>query len=173
MHTGKLLSAKSQHTFLLKLVGDVRLTLCCTLDRLLERIFADKEINSFVIDLSQTENLDSTTLGLLAKIAVQASSNGLAQPSIISPNPDITLLLESMGFRQYFILLKQPLTTSQELQEVPQLAGSEEHIKTQVLEAHLTLMSMNEKNKEAFKSVVQALEECTGPDCLEANSITG
>ncbi|WP_027847528.1 STAS domain-containing protein [Marinospirillum minutulum] len=167
MHTGKLLSAKSQHTFILKLVGDVRLTLCCTLDKLLERIFADKEINSFIIDLSQTENLDSTTLGLLAKIAVQASSNGLAQPSIISPNQDITLLLESMGFRQYFILLKQPLTTSQELHEVPQLAGSEEHIKAQVLDAHLTLMSMNERNKEVFKSVVQALEECSEPDCPE------
>src|SRR5690554_7317572 len=123
MHTGKLLSAKSQHTFILKLVGDVRLTLCCTLDKLLERIFADKEINSFIIDLSQTENLDSTTLGLLAKIAVQASSNGLAQPSIISPNQDITLLLESMGFRQYFILLKQPRSEehTSELQSRPHL----------------------------------------------------
>ena len=168
MHTGKLLAAQSQHTFILKLVGDVRLTLCCTLDQLLERIFADKEINSFVIDLSETENLDSTTLGLLAKIAVQAASNGLAQPSIISPNQDITLLLESMGFRQYFILLKQPLTTSQALQEVPQLAGSEDHITAQVLAAHLTLMSMNEQNKAAFKSVVQALEECTGSDCFES-----
>ena len=98
---------------------------------------------------------------------MQASSNGLAQPSIISPNQDITLLLESMGFRQYFILLKQPLKTSQELHEVPQLAGSEEHIKAQVLDAHLTLMSMNERNKEVFESVVQALEECSEPDCPE------
>lgn len=165
MHTGKLLSAKSQQTFVLKLIGDVRLTLCSTLDKLLERIFVDKDINNFVIDLSQTDNLDSTTLGLLAKIALQASSNGLAQPSIISPNEDITLLLESMGFSQYFILLKYPLTTTQELQEVPQLAGSTEHIKAQILDAHLTLMSLNEQNKEAFKDVVQVLESCSGPDC--------
>ncbi|HKM15156.1 MAG TPA: STAS domain-containing protein [Marinospirillum sp.] len=165
MHTGKLLSAKSQQTFVLKLIGDVRLTLCSTLDTLLERIFVDKDINNFVIDLSKTENLDSTTLGLLAKIALQASNHGLAQPSIISPNEDITVLLESMGFRQYFILLKHPLTTSQELQEVPQLAGSEEHIKAQILDAHLTLMSMNEQNKEAFKNVVQVLEECSDLDC--------
>ncbi len=165
MHTGKLLSAKSQQTFVLKLIGDVRLTLCSTLDTLLERIFVDKEINNFVIDLSQTDNLDSTTLGLLAKIALQASKNDLAQPSIISPNEDITFLLESMGFSQYFILLKSPLTTTQELQEVPQLAGSTERIKAQILDAHLTLMSLNEQNKEAFKDVVKVLESCSGPDC--------
>src|SRR5690606_18172877 len=99
-------------------------------------------------------------LGLLAKIAVKASVKGLGQPSIISSNRDITLLLESMGFRQYFIILDHPLTSQEDLQEVPQLAGSESHIRSQVLDAHLTLMSMNEHNKEAFKSVVQALEEC-------------
>jgi anti-anti-sigma regulatory factor len=160
MQTGKLLSAKSQHTYILKLVGDVRLTLCCTLDKLFERIFNDREINSIVIDLSQTDNLDSTTLGLLAKIAVRASLKGLSQPSIISSNRDITLLLDSMGFQQYFLILDRPLTSCEQLQEVPQLAGSEAHIRAQVLDAHRTLMSMNEHNKEAFKSVVQALEEC-------------
>lgn len=160
MQTGKLLSAKSQHTYILKLVGDVRLTLCCTLDKLFEQVFNDNDINSIVIDLSRADNLDSTTLGLLAKIAVKASVKGLGQPSIISSNRDITLLLESMGFRQYFIILDHPLTSQEDLQEVPQLAGSESHIRSQVLDAHLTLMSMNEHNKEAFKSVVQALEEC-------------
>jgi anti-anti-sigma regulatory factor len=166
MQTGKLLAAKSKNTYLLKLVGDVRLTLCCTLDQLFEQVFADKEIESIVIDLSQADNLDSTTLGLLAKIAIKASVAGLNQPSIISSNSDITLLLESMGFRQYFIIMDQPVTTPEELREVAQLAGSEEHIRTQVLDAHRTLMSMNEHNKEAFKSVVQALEDCPHPSSI-------
>lgn len=169
MHTGKLLSAQSQHTFILKFVGDVRLTLCSTLDQVLERIFADSEINTYIIDLTAAENLDSTTLGLIAKIAVHTSSKGLAQPSIISPNKDITLLLESMGFDQYFILLRSALTSPQELHEVPQFAGSEEYLKAQVLEAHRTLMAMNEQNKQAFQSVVQALEDSSEPSCLESN----
>jgi len=163
MQTGKLLAAKSNDIYLLKLVGDVRLTLCCTLDQLFEQVFSDQDVQSIVIDLSQADNLDSTTLGLLAKIAVKASVAGLNQPSIISSNSDITLLLESMGFRQYFLIMDQPVTTSDALQEVPQLAGSEEHIRTQVLDAHRTLMAMNDQNKEAFKSVVQALEDCPHP----------
>ncbi|SFB81945.1 Anti-anti-sigma regulatory factor (antagonist of anti-sigma factor) [Marinospirillum celere] len=163
MQTGKLLAAKSKNTYILKLLGDVRLTLCCTLDQLFEQVFSDREVESIVIDLSQADNLDSTTLGLLAKIAVKASVAGLNQPSIISSNSDITLLLESMGFRQYFLIMEQPVTTDKALEEVPQLAGSEEHIRTKVLEAHRTLMSMNDSNREAFKSVVQALEECPHP----------
>lgn len=163
MQTGKLLAAKSNSTYLLKLVGDVRLTLCCTLDQLFEQVFADKTVESIVIDLSQADNLDSTTLGLLAKIAVKAAVAGLNQPSIISSNSDITYLLESMGFRQYFLIMEEPVTSSEKLEEVPQLAGSEEHIRTQVLEAHRTLMAMNDNNKEAFKSVVQALEDCPHP----------
>ncbi len=163
MQTGKLLSAKTDHAYLLKLMGDVRLTLCCTLDKLLENIFVDQSTTSIVIDLSEADNLDSTTLGLLAKIAIKASVMGLAQPSIISPNPDITLLLESMGFRDYFVITPQPLTRQEELKEVPQLAGSEAHVRAQVLDAHRTLMAMNESNRQAFKSVVQALEDCPHP----------
>lgn len=160
MQTGKLLSAKSQHTYVLKLVGDVRLTLCCTLDKLFEQIFVDSEIDSIVIDLCQADNLDSTTLGLLAKIAVKASACGLSQPSIISSNPDITLLLESMGFQQFFLILDHPLSNFDELQEIPQLVGSEARIRAQVLEAHRTLMDMNEHNRDAFQNVVQVLEGC-------------
>ncbi len=163
MQTGKLLAAKSKNTYLLKLVGDVRLTLCCTLDQLFEKVFADKEIQSIVIDLTQADNLDSTTLGLLAKIAVKASLAGLHQPSIISSNSDITLLLESMGFRQYFLIMEKPMTSDKDLSEVAQLAGSEEHLRAQVLDAHRTLMAMNDQNKEVFKSVVQALEDCPHP----------
>ena len=148
---------------MLKLVGDVRLTLCCTLDQLFEKVFADREIDSIVIDLTRADNLDSTTLGLLAKIAVKASLAGLHQPSIISSNSDITLLLESMGFRQYFLIMEKPMTSEKELSEVAQLAGSEEHLRAQVLDAHRTLMAMNDHNREAFESVVQALEDCPHP----------
>lgn len=160
MQAGKLLAAKSKNTYLLKLVGDVRLTLCCTLDELFAQVFSDAEIETIVIDLTQADNLDSTTLGLLAKIAVKASVAHLNQPSIISSNTDITLLLESMGFRQYFLIMDHPVTTNAALREIPQLAGSEAHIRDQVLEAHRTLMTMNDHNKEAFKSVVQVLEAC-------------
>lgn len=160
MQTGKLLAAKSQQTYVLKLVGDVRLTLCCTLDGLFQQMFGDQEVHTIIIDLTLADNLDSTTLGLLAKIAIKAKSLGLMQPSIISSNPDITYLLNSMGFAQYFLMMEHPATRIEELQEVPQLAGSEARIHQQVLEAHRTLMSMNEQNKEIFQSVVQALENC-------------
>lgn len=163
MQTGKLLAAAAEQTYVLKLVGDVRLTLCCTLDKLFEEIFSSKP-ESIVIDLTEAVNLDSTTLGLLARIAMKARQEGVSTPTIVSSNSDITQLLHSMGFEQYFVIVSRPIKGGEQLEEIPQLSGSEDHIRHQVLNAHRVLMDMNEHNREAFHSVVQALEACSTPE---------
>ncbi|ODC05214.1 hypothetical protein BFW38_05530 [Terasakiispira papahanaumokuakeensis] len=163
MQTGKLLAAAAEQTYVLKLVGDVRLTLCCTLDKLFEEIFSSK-LQSIVIDLTEAINLDSTTLGLLARVAMKARQEGVSTPTIVSSNSDITQLLHSMGFEQYFVIVSRPIKGFEQLEEIPQLSGSEDHIRHQVLNAHRVLMDMNEHNREAFHSVVQALEACSTPE---------
>ena len=48
--------------------------------------------------------IDSTALGLIAKTAVFPTHNG-RKPIIVSTNPDITRVLESMGFDRVFLIL--------------------------------------------------------------------
>lgn len=159
MQETRLLQAQVDNTFVLKLVGDVRLSVGCTLDKLLQPVVNNPLITQFLIDLTQAENLDSTTLGLLAKLALHTQQQGLPQPHIFSPNPDITQLLESMGFRQYFVFFNQPLTCPSQLAEVEQLVCDEAAVKEQVIAAHKTLMSLNSSNQEAFADLVNQLEE--------------
>ena len=70
MTTGKIQFAEEQGTFVLKFIGDVRLTLCAALDSYIEKIFSVLSFESIVIDLTETECIDSTSLGLLAKLSI-------------------------------------------------------------------------------------------------------
>ena len=72
----KILQAEKQGIYVLKFIGEIRLNLCSTLDNLVESITSDPAFKTVVIDLTETEVIDSTTLGLLAKITtVQANGN--------------------------------------------------------------------------------------------------
>lgn len=158
MSEARLLQAQVGSTFILKLVGDVRLSLGSTLDSLLQPAFSNPQISNFLLDLTGATNLDSTTLGLLAKIALHTQNRGLEMPHIFSPNPDITQLLESMGFRQFFRFFNQPLQSAEQLEEIPHLAANEESLKQQVLTAHKTLMLLNDTNKQVFADLIEQLE---------------
>lgn len=159
MHPGKILVAEHDGSFVIKLEGDVRLTLCTTLEDFFEEMFNAPEFSSVVIDLSDTENIDSTTLGLLAKLALMAKQRYKLMPAILSTNPDITRILESMGFDRVFAIRQQPLNTDEDLGELPQVECTEEEARQRVLEAHRVLMGLNEQNRAKFRELVSLLEQ--------------
>jgi anti-anti-sigma factor len=155
---GRILVGSHDGVYVLVFEGDVRLTLCTTVDVYLEKMFQDQKFKSVVIDLSQTENIDSTSLGLLAKLSIQADKRFHFRPTLISTRADITRILLSMGFDEVFNLVEAPLEHSDQLLELPKMQSSEEGMRQRVLDAHRTLMSMNEVNRETFHDLVAALE---------------
>ena len=162
MASYKILQAEQQGIYILKFVGEIRLNLCCTLDNLVETITSDPSFKTVVIDLTETDIVDSTTLGLLAKIALAAEKRSHFLPTLISTNPDVTRIVSSMGFDKIFIIVKEPASRIEELEEIPVLKASEQQVRDQVLDAHRVLMGMNSRNREEFKNLVKALE-CEDP----------
>ncbi|MDI9245438.1 STAS domain-containing protein [Marinobacter sp. CHS3-4] len=158
----KILQAEQQGIYVLKFIGEIRLNLCSTLDNLVESITQDPNFKTVVIDLTETEIIDSTTLGLLAKIAMAAHKRSHFLPTLISTNPDITRIATSMGFDKIFIIVREPASRIEELEEIPVLKASEQEVRDKVLEAHRVLMGMNTRNREEFKNLVRALE-CEEP----------
>ncbi len=61
MSTGKIQFAEQNGSFVLKFVGEVRLTLCSALDSTIEKIFAALNFSAIIIDLTETQSIDSTT----------------------------------------------------------------------------------------------------------------
>ncbi len=159
MQAGKILQASQNGVFVLKLLGDVRLTLCTAFDDFIEEMFSSEDFASVAIDLSEADGLDSTTLGLLAKIAIRAEQKFHFKPIIVSTDPSILRLLTSMCFERIFDIRDHKLETLADFGELAIAVSSEQEVKARVLEAHRTLMGLSEENTACFKDLVNALEQ--------------
>lgn len=154
----KILQAQRSGVYVLKLVGEVRLNSCSTIDASIEAIVSDPQFASLVVDLTETTLIDSTTLGLLAKLAIRAKTKSHFLPSIVSTNPDITRILSTMGFDSIYLIATKPISSDSNLQELEAKDLDERSMREHVLNAHRVLMDMNQHNRDQFKDLVNALE---------------
>lgn len=166
MNPGKILMAKHQGTYVLKLTGDVRLTLSSSLEQCFDGMLANPEFTSVIVDVRSAECIDSTTLGLLAKLSLLVQQRYGEVPSIVSTNPDITKILVSMGFKDQIFIILTNLPAAGELAptEIPEQPCSAEQTQARVIEAHKVLMDLNESNTQQFKDLVAALEQANRSD---------
>ncbi|MBT5330475.1 MAG: anti-anti-sigma factor [Porticoccaceae bacterium] len=151
--------AEEAGSYYMRFVGDVRVTFCGALTNYLERLFSVEEIYSVVVDLRSAKAVDSTTLGLLAKLALYLKKTRELTPVLLVEDESMTRLLESMGIDEIFKLTaKLPKDIGQE-KELACSAVGEEEAREKVLEAHKTLMGLNNKNMLVFSDLVKSLEK--------------
>ncbi|MBB3229442.1 MULTISPECIES: STAS domain-containing protein [Halomonas] len=158
MHEGRIKAAFDSGVFVLKLCGDVRLTLCATLDSQAQRLAETPGLEAVMVDLREATNVDSTALGFLAKVAMALQGRLEHPPTIVVDNPDVQRMLDVMGFANYYTLVESPITEPHELRELPEVPADEEGMRQRILEAHRILMHMNEHNREQFQPLVEMLE---------------
>ena len=158
MQEGKILAASHDGAYVIRLEGDVRLTLCTTIDEYFQTMFDDPDFTSVWVDLCAAEGIDSTTLGLLAKLALTAKEKFGFQPAIFSCDPGINRLMKSMGFQRLFDLREETCADEEGIAEIPAVKGNEEALKGKVIEAHRVLMGLSEENRVRFKDLMVALE---------------
>lgn len=155
---GDILYAFQDGHYVLKFIGDVRLTLCSTIDQHLRDILERDDVTDTLVDLTETVNIDSTSLGLIGKLAVKSAKFDMPKPTIVSTNPDVTKILMAMGFDQVFLLLDEMPTNCQDLAKVPFVQESDDQVKARIIDAHRVLIDLNEQNRDEFKDLLSALE---------------
>ncbi len=159
MSNGKILAADYRHMAMLKFVGDVRVLMSSTLDAYCSSLYRRPILDAMLIDMTETRGIDSTALGLLAKMAIQLRNRFNVIPTIVSTNPDVTRTLKSMSFDLIFkIVDKVPPKTPDSYNELQQKNESEDTVREKVIDAHLTLMTLSEENRLEFQDLVQALK---------------
>lgn len=157
MSNGRVYYADRNGNYLLKFIGDVRVTLCTTLNDYINVIFQADDMESVIVDLTEAKVVDSTTLGFMAKVAIYANKRGL-NPVLITSDSSMIRLIEGMGFDEIFSITSELPDDIDELERMNCVAGSTEVARNQVIEAHKTLMSLNNKNMQTFSALVKALE---------------
>ena len=158
MLSARILHAVHDGIYVIKFVGDVRVPLCVCLEGFLDRMFADNSLQSVLIDLTETTGIDSTALGLIAKIAVALRERLQRRPVILSTNPDVTRILSSMGFDRVFVIVDKAPRVDEPLAELEMVEPSEQDLTRNVIDAHRVLMGMNARNRATFRDLVEALE---------------
>ncbi|TVZ38402.1 anti-anti-sigma factor [Alteromonadaceae bacterium 2753L.S.0a.02] len=162
MSSGDIKVAEHEGVYVIKMEGDVRLTLCLSFDEFIEKMFDAPDFCSVVFDLSDAEAIDSTTLGLMAKISIKGRALHFDDPTVVSSNPSITRLLASMGFEDIFNIVEsaQALArvTPQPAVVLDEKIYDERSVQARVIEAHKLLMAMNDANHDTFRELVDTLE---------------
>lgn len=158
MSEGKILAAEHDGAYALKLLGDVRVSLCTTIDDYFNQMYADSNFVSVLVDLCEAEGIDSTTLGLLAKLALRVRDQHGFKPVIYSCNPGINRLLQSMAFGKIFDIRVELCSDPELITELPSVNGNEDEIRQRVIEAHRILMDLSEENRARFKDLMAVLD---------------
>jgi anti-anti-sigma factor len=159
MNPGQILVADHQGVYVIKLEGDVRLTFCISFDQFIDAMLADPALISVLFDLSEAEAVDSTTLGLMAKISLLGQEKRNITPVILATNSSIKRILNSMGFADIFTIVDH---LDVDLSNTRSLCCNDQNemlVKERVIEAHKILMGLNQENAETFKNLVNMLED--------------
>lgn len=164
MSNGKISYTSQNGSFILKCAGDVRLTYCAALNDCIEEKLSGGRFQSVIIDLTEVESIDSTTLGLLAKLSILSRENFGMLPTLASTKPDVSQQLDAMGMGRVFNIVHTPAPCPECLTDLPEQPQSEDVVRERVLEAHRILMELNDSNRKEFRDLVSILEG-TGKSC--------
>lgn len=161
--SGKILVGDHDGVYVIRFEGDVRVTLCGSFDHYLDSMLSDVGFESVLVDLCDTVAIDSTSLGVLAKLSLGVQKKCHKLPTMLCVAPDILRVLRNMGFDDVFTIVDEQYNSSQGLAEIPLAADfSEDVMRKRVIDAHKVLMGLNEGNRAAFKDLVTALEAEAG-----------
>ncbi len=160
MSSGKILVADDHSDYLLKFVGDVRLNLCASLNRYMQALFKKDSVNRVVIDMLDAEGVDSTTLGLIAKMGLYCRRHYQINLQLFCDNPSILRTLSCMGLDEIIDVLDRQLDTDLGncLQESIDPDAAVDEIRQHVLEAHRVLRQINPDGGDEFADLIHALE---------------
>ena len=159
MDNGNILHASHDNIHVLRFTGDIRYTLSPSIDHFLEEIFARSKPAGFVIDLTETDSIDSTNLGLLARLAKRMNTIDTRRITVVSNRAGINSVLNSMALDEVFDIVESADLETAAAQAMPRENTDRETLTRTLIDAHRTLMDLNEHNREMFQDVVTYLEK--------------
>jgi len=164
MPEGRIEVAQSDGHWVLRLQGVIRFTLSPALNQWLDRVLAEPGGGQLLIDLSRTQSIDSTNLGVLARIARFARERGDPAPLMIAPDPSISALLHGVCFDQLFTIVASADYSAAQLQALAPLDADQAAMLQLVLEAHRRLAAIDARNQAEFSPLIDALRQQAGDD---------
>jgi anti-anti-sigma factor len=158
---GTIFFARKDGLLCIRLEGRTTFALGPGFTDFIGQIFARDDWTGIVVDLTGTTAIDSTILGLLAKIARLLRQRRDHSLVVISSNSRITLTLRNLGLDRIMTIVAPAGAPTADLTKVPAGDANKSEQARVALEAHRELMALNKKNATQFRTVVEFLEKET------------
>ena len=163
MSRGHVTHAVTEGVHVLRYFGRVDYALAPAIKRFADDLVNRGDVHGWVFDLTQAELLDSTNLGLLARLAERTGGDDRARSVIVSTSDDITSVLRSMSFDSMFEIIGEARSDAGgESPPITAEASSRRELGETMLEAHRALVALSETGRLQFQEVVSALEADLG-----------
>jgi anti-anti-sigma factor len=156
---GSILYARKDKVLCIRLEGRMTFSLGPGFTDFIGLIFARDDWTDLVVDLTGTAAIDSTTLGLLAKIARLLRQRRNQTLVVVSSQERITATLRSVGLERLMTIVPPAGSAVDHLTALPTQEGDKAEQSRVVLDAHRELMALNEQNAAQFRTVVEFLEK--------------
>lgn len=161
MQTPRAFYGRLDHSLVLVLKGNVRYMTARALRSFIDDLLRQESQDTVILDLRELEGIDSTGMGLLARLGRTTLEHGRRSVIVCSVH-DVITCLKSAAFDTLFIMVDEwPFEEEAAVSEVT-LESREMHpdiMGKLILEAHRDLVAMSEENRAAFSGVVSALEQ--------------
>ncbi len=155
---GAILSARVDSVEYIRFVGVIRYSNCAGLEAYIDKIFEQPTFKEIAIDLEQAEMLDSTALGLLARISIEFKKVSDKKPAIFLQKGELAHILKRVCFDQVFnIVAKSNNSENLDFVELASLPKNEEEVLKCVVDAHRSLAEISESNERYFTDITRAL----------------
>lgn len=159
---GQVLYARRGDDWVLRVQGALRYTNANAVDRFIDDLFTRRRPSSVCVDLNDTTAIDSTGIGLLAKIARGLARDHHSRPILFSRNPEINELLASVCLDDVCRIV--PATpTPAATEPIPATNPSDQELARTIVDAHRLLSDLSERNRAQFQDVLEAFEREAGP----------
>jgi len=149
-------------TSVLRLTGPIRYVAAQALRQRVDELFRADARAGVLVDLSAVDAIDSTAMGLLARIGRASLRRSARRAVLACPENDVAATLRAAAFDELFVMLEQyPFDESATtLAELPldRTSAPSLELGRIVLDAHRDLASVSARNVEAYRDVIAALE---------------
>ena len=141
----------------LRLEGSVCYPVAPAIERALVGFERGEGVETVLVDLRRAREIDSTILGLIARLGALSLKQHGRRAIIALAGDDMRLLLEAVGFGEVFELVAAPPLEPEGLAEVTLQQSSGGALGETMLAAHEALIDLSEANREEFSESVELL----------------
>ena len=118
------------------------------------------EIVDLSFEMSETIYMDSTFLGMIAKIAIELKTKKNKKLVVLNPSQEAKGFLKQTGITKFIDIINEEEIKSESLKAISLETNDNMNDKSRyILEMHEVLMNLNDENKKVFQSVVDAMKK--------------